>query len=267
MKIMNLWKKRRTRDIEREGEQPFVDLLKNTSFGEVCVRDTMYMGESVRILTVDETQESATFREEYRRYELVFQYTKRIAELFELVNGTGRTPGEGKVLLIGGAGFSLPKYYISRYPAGRMDVVELHEEMVDIAKEFFFLDQLKRDHDRGRTERLRIFIENGMEFLKKRDTLYDMIINDAYIGCVLDNKLLSAGGLRFIHDALTEGGLYCLNIITSVTGFMSIQGIMEKELAGGYFKNVALIQCDQERDPEHRQNCLLLCSDGELPQI
>lgn len=245
-------------------EQP-VDITINTDYGCLQITDTTYGGEPVRMLLVDGVQESATYLEKDLRDDLVFQYTRRIAALF----GDYRF-SPMKVLLIGGAGFSLPKYFISHYPEGCMDVVELHGEMTEIAKRYFYLDDITEEYD-ARGKRLSIYRSDGLDFLKRLDKSrpgkYDLIINDAYIGNVLDRGLTSEKGVKLIHSALSENGVYCLNIITAMTGYLSMSGLLEKEIASGYFRNVGLIQSDPAREPSHRQNCLLLASDGELPDI
>ena len=107
--------------------------------------------------------------------------------------------------------------------------------------------------------------ESGADYAETG--IYDLIINDAYIGNVLDRGLCSEKGVRQIHSALKDGGLYCLNIITAVTGYLSMPGLLETEIVSGYFKNVRLLQSEPRRDPSHRQNCLLLASEAELPDI
>ena len=49
------------------------------------------------------------------------------------------------VAMIGGAGYSYPKYYISKYTDNNMDVIEIDEKITEIAKNFFFFDKLIND--------------------------------------------------------------------------------------------------------------------------
>ena len=67
------------------------------------------------MLNIDSGYESATFTDESKVNELVFDYTKFYDLMFNAnieINNT---------LLIGGAGYSYPKYYISHYPNKTMD--------------------------------------------------------------------------------------------------------------------------------------------------
>ena len=246
---------RATATVTPHDERTAVDVSRSTDFGELRVFDTEYMGEEVRMLTVNGTQESAAYREPGRHGELVFQYTRSIAQIL---------PGHDRALLIGGAGCSIAKYFVDSFPEGHIDVAELHGEMIELARRYFFLGEFE-------SERMRIHVGDGAELLGRRVSDgapgYDIIINDAYVGDVLDAGLQSERGMRLIHSALTPGGLYCLNIITAMEGYLSMGGLMQEQLAMRHFANVRLCQCNPRRDRTHRQNCLLLASDGELPEV
>lgn len=44
------------------------------------------------------------------------------------------------ILFIGGGGFSGPKYFLDNYPNLSVDVVEIDPKVVDVAREYFFLE-------------------------------------------------------------------------------------------------------------------------------
>ena len=250
----SLLKKIRDRRRKEEPDGP-VDVTLDMDFGELRVCDSEYDGEPVRMLLVDGTQESATYMEPWRRYELVFPYTRAVAETF------GDPMGEHprRVLLIGGAGFSLAKYYIANFPDGVMDVAEMYREMADTAGKYFYLDQLRREFDTDRTGRLNIHIGDAYAYLEEYDgEPYDLIINDAYVGNVMDRGLASDKGVGLIHRALAEDGIYCLNIITAMEGYLAMTGLLEREIIERHFTKVGMFQVNPERNPEHRQNCLII---------
>lgn len=66
-------------------------------------------GNNVRILNIDSGFESATFTDEDKVNELVFDYTRYYDLMFNAKIDINN------VLLIGGSGYSYPKYYISHY--------------------------------------------------------------------------------------------------------------------------------------------------------
>ena len=67
--------------------------------------------------------------------------------------------------MLGGAGFSYPKYLISHYPAKTMDVVEIDEGMVELAFKYFYLDELFDEYNLYENERLKIYVMDGRGYL------------------------------------------------------------------------------------------------------
>lgn len=110
-----------------------VSVSYDTQYGRVIIYNTKLKqsNEDIRILNIDSGYESATYTDEDKIYELVFEYTKYYDLMFNAnieINNT---------LLIGGAGYSYPKYYISHYENKNMDVVEIDGDITEIAKKYF----------------------------------------------------------------------------------------------------------------------------------
>ena len=81
-------------------------------------------------------------------------------------------PDLRNVLVIGGAGYSVPKDFLRRYEQVTIDVVEIDPQMTQIAEQFF---KLKQD------PRLRITHEDGRTFLRSSEpSKYDAILMDAF---------------------------------------------------------------------------------------
>ena len=85
--------------------------------GCIEVKDTSEFGAPVRLLLVNGVRESAAYLIPGLQYEPVFGYIRVLLDIFEHKNHLKTA------LLIGGAGFSLPKAFISRYGDKSMDVV------------------------------------------------------------------------------------------------------------------------------------------------
>ena len=98
--------------------------------------DTDYEDNPIRVYDGGSSWQSATFLEEGKRNELVFQYMKAFNLAFE----QGREIK--KLLVVGGAGYAYPKYVISHYPDVAVDVVDLDSMAYETACRFFFLDEL-----------------------------------------------------------------------------------------------------------------------------
>lgn len=113
----------------------------DTEYGRVLIYNGIKNGEMVRVLNIDSGYESATYVDEDKCNELIFEYTKLYDLMFKANIDIKNT------LLIGGAGYSYPKYYISHYEDKNMDVVEIDGQITEIAKKYFYLDKLIKDYD------------------------------------------------------------------------------------------------------------------------
>ncbi len=229
--------------------------------GKLTIRDTDYYGESVRVLMVDGVRESASYNTPEKQNELISEYTmgfNRILEIFPTIKDA---------LLIGGAGFSYPKYYISHFPEKRMDVVEIDARMVDLAMKYFYLDTLFTTYRLSENERLRIFVADGADYLASSEHKYDVIFNDAYTGITPDKRLLSDAGVYRIKQRLQKDGIYALNLITSLSGTYAMSGIMAQATLHSYFENTVVLPCSLRRSPEEKQNCIIVASDRSLDPI
>ncbi|MBR0090101.1 MAG: fused MFS/spermidine synthase [Lachnospiraceae bacterium] len=220
-------------------------------YGRIEVTDTVENGAEVRLLLVNGTRESATFLAPGLRNLPVFEYIRTIGNILRENDFVRDT------LLIGGAGFSLPKFYITYFPGRRMDVVENNPEMVDIARRFFFLEELDVTLEADEQASLRTIIDDGLHFLATQEAQYDMIINDAFVGRVADNKLAGEDGVQKVYDRLRPGGVYLVNAITARTGQGSMPGVMAIERMSRVFGNAKMIPVREDYPAHESQNVIL----------
>lgn len=239
-----------------------MDLIRYESddpdYGTIKIEDKFLGNEHVRFLTVNGAIETAAYLHPGREYELFSDYLQGFNWAYRI------RPDLQKTLLIGGGGFAYPKYYISNYPDKRIDVVEISPMMVRLAHDFFGVDQLIETYDLEATQRMRVFIEDGMRYLKDTDDRYDVILNDAYIGKVFHRGLQSNEGIALSKQHLSDDGIYVMNLVTADKGIWAYSGrrMMRKLLK--QFRYAVLLQANEEISPYDRQNCLIFASDREL---
>ncbi len=223
----------------------------NTEYGEFVVRNGLYRGVPARLYEVNGTRESATFFDE-DKYELVFDYMRALCRLIDMA------PAAEKFLMFGGAGFQFPKYLIGHYPYKKMDVVEINPLAVEIARKYFYLDELEKDFRAESSGRLRIFIGDGMDYLESSTEKYDCIINDAYHSDIPDKGLTSPKGISLIKEHLNPGGLYGFNLITSIKGEGSMPLFLTEKNLKYQFDDVYYFRCSPDVQPESMQNVLFI---------
>lgn len=212
----------------------------------------------VRNFIMDSGHESATYVDESKCNDLVYEYTKMYDLMFdsdiEIKNS----------LLIGGAGYSYPKHYISTYLDKNMDVVEIDPMVTEIARKYFYLDKLIEDYNIEETGRLKLITEDGRTYLNRNEKKYDAILNDAFSDTTPVATLTTLEAVKNIKNSLNEKGLYLTNIISSLEGEKSKFMKAEVKTLKEVFLNVYVIPCVTKDDLEVSQNNMVIATDGIL---
>ncbi|MBR3001958.1 MAG: fused MFS/spermidine synthase [Clostridia bacterium] len=230
----------------------------DTQYGRVLVYNTYMNKEPIRMLNIDSGFESATYTEEGKQNELVFRYTKYYDLMFQSKNNIE------DVLLIGGAGYSYPKYYISHYENKKMDVVEIDEDITKIARKYFYLDKLIQDYNIEENHRLNLINEDGRTYLNNNTKKYDAILNDAFSGENPAKTLTTLETINKIKESLNQDGLYLTNVISSLEGEKSKFVKAEVNTLKQVFKNVYVIPCRENVSKEVKQNIMVISTDQDI---
>jgi len=230
----------------------------DTEYGRVLIYNVNDENGGYRALNIDRGNESATYIDKEKCYDLVYEYTKYYDLMFESTNQIKNT------LMIGGAGYSYPKYYISNYLDKNMDVVEIDGKIIEIAKEYFYLDRLIEEFDLEENNRLNLVTQDGRVYLNKNTKKYDAILNDAFAGESPAKTLATLEAVKKIHNSLNENGVYLTNIISSINGENSKFIKAEVNTLKQVFKNVYVVPCNDVNDLEMKQNNMVIATDDEL---
>lgn len=231
---------------------------KNYGYGTIRIEDRFIGKQLVRLLYVNDAIETASYLAEGKEYDLFSDYLKGFNWIFRI------NPEIHRTLLIGGGGFAYPKYYIHTFPEKIIDVVEMNPTMVELAHDFFGLDQLINKYDLENTKRLGIFIERGERFLRETEGKYDAILNDAYVGKSFNSGLQSDRGMASIRSHLNPGGIYVINFVGVPKGPLSGKLKRTERRLRRHFHYTLTMPASEELSPYERQNCLIFASDEEL---
>lgn len=118
-------------------------------------------------------------------------------------------PAISRVLVVGLGAGSIPKRLLRDYPAVTVDSVELDPAVVDIAKQYFSVQEDRRH---------RITVADGRQFLRRTDASYDLIVMDAYFAEGIPFHLVTREFLRLVKSHLRPGGMVAANIVGAVGG-------------------------------------------------
>ena len=187
--------------------------------------------------------------------ETVFEYN-RYYHLVRYFN-----PDFRRVLVIGGAGYSVPKDLLTKYPQVEIDVVEIDPQMTVIARQYFGLQ-----NDR----RMSVIHEDGRTFINHApDGHYDAVMIDAFGSLFsVPYQLTTKECIGQLKRSLTSHGVVILNLGSAISGKGS--KFLHAELATykSDFKNVYLFKIYPEIDDDRVQNLMIAAGKADiLPEI
>lgn len=176
------------------------------------------------------------------------QYLKYY-DLFEYLNKDAKS-----TLLIGGAAYTYPIYYLQKYQDKTIDVVEIDNKMTQIAEEQFGLNT--------KDERLKIYNQDGRSFLNYSKEKYDTILLDAFKGLNVPFELTTYEALINAREMLNENGMLITNIISALEGedadFMKYEYATYKAV----FDDVKIFRV-RDRTEDIKQNLILVGIKGK----
>jgi spermidine synthase len=176
---------------------------------------------------------------------LALSYTRHYALAWQLL------PRARRFLMLGGAGYSIPKYLLQTRPDIRLDVVEIDPEVTELARKYF---ALKDD------PRLKIYHEDARTYLNGyRGEGYELIMGDTFSSAYnIPFQLSTVECARAIHSSLSEDGIFISNIISAVAGnkgelLQSIRASFEE-----VFPEVRIFPLAYPAQAERVQNVMLV---------
>jgi spermidine synthase len=184
----------------------------DTQYGNYLIIDD---GQKVQVITHNGIQS----QKNKGSNELLSEYLKYYDLAYHF------NPNIENTLCIGGAGYVYPQYFVEKYPTANIDVVEIDRKMEEIAKKYFGLQT---------SDRLRSVITDGRKFLNTNRKQYDAIYGDAFNSSTPPFELLTKEATEKVFAALTDDGVYIVNIVASETGINS--GLLKS-----YYKTLAAV--------------------------
>lgn len=180
-------------------DTPYNRVLVYTSKEEGTGRLTREM------VTGPQGRQSAMYLDDPTALALPYTRFYRLAELYK--------PAMGRMLVLGGGGYSFPKYALANYPDVQVDVVELDPGITALAKSHFALPEHPR---------LTIIEEDARTFLRQTRTKYDVIFCDVFSSNYsIPFHLTTVEAVALMRAALNPGGLVLVNLLASPEGISS----------------------------------------------
>lgn len=244
--------------------------MRRTKFGITLVFDAENLDHTpVRLLNVNGTFQSGCYVPEDLRFELACEYHREMARVIGRLVRERRASRERplRVLVMGGGGYSLPKYLATYVPEVQTDVVEIDPAITAIAREFFFLDECLEKTGAERDGRLRLVTDDAWTFVRAATEPYDVIVNDAFSGRRPLGPLTSAEGAAAVRAHLAEDGVYLANVRCACEGPRSKVLREVTDAFGAEFAHVGYVP-EWPDDPRKPGNNALVAtsSQGVMPR-
>jgi spermidine synthase len=162
-------------------------------------------------------------------------------------------PGFRNAVVIGGAGYTLPRDLLRENPEVRLDVVEIDPRMTDIARKYFRLTD---------DPRMNIVHEDGRMFQNNAPTgSYDVVMLDAFGSTFsVPFQLTTQESVRQSERILNADGVVIANLGSAFTGNGGL--FLHAELATyrSVFPNVYLFKVNSSKSDDQVQNVILVAS-------
>lgn len=224
----------------------------DTEYGRIIVEEGELNDETVLFYKQSGAYASATYMDD-KKYELVFDYLKKYDMMFDFIDAKN-------VAMIGGAAYQYPKYYISHFPDKKMDVIEIDPMSTEIAKKYFYLDDLISDYGENR---LGLYNDDGRVFLAKADKKYDAILNDAFSGEVPVGTLATVEAAKVVKNSLNSGGVYISNVLGALSGDKGRFLRAEVKTLKTVFKHVYVVKVHDKARENSYINWMVVATDND----
>lgn len=207
----------------------------------------------VRVLQTDPSgSQSAMFVDAPNDH--VFDYTKFYDLAFFY------RPKISRALMLGGGGYSIPKYIMANFPEVEVDVVELDPGMTEVAKQYFEFTP---------NEKIRIFHEDARTFINREiDRKYDAVFWDVFTSEYnIPFHLTTVQAAQRVYSSLSDDGISVMNIISAADGK---NGGVFKGIYAAFaevFPYTRFFLASNPQDTTIRQNIVLIASKTPLEDI
>lgn len=227
----------------------FFDL--DTRYSRVFVYESREAGtdRTLRAMaTTPRFTQSAMYLDDHTA--LALQYTRFFKASWHFV------PSARRFLVLGGGGFSFPKFALARYADVQMDVVELDPGVTRLARRFFFLE----DHPR-----MTVHHEDARTFINRRENRYDVILIDVFNSQYsVPFHLTTIETAKRLHDMLREDGVIIMNTIAAIEGRQGRFLRSEYLTYSSVFPHVDLFPLQHPGDGQAVQNVMIVASKTRL---
>ena len=229
--------------------------VTRTKFGLTMIFDSEDAdGTPIRLLNVNGTFQSVSYIAPELRFELCVHYHRMMAKVIQQV------ATQGHVVVMGGGGFSLPKYLATHMTGGVIDTIEIDPKIVSLAREHFFLDEALA----AASSELRVVEDDAWRVLQDAEAgSIDVLVNEVFAGRKSLGPLGTAAGAQVVKEKLADGGVYLADVRCPLEGHGSTLLPQVANVFAQEFAHVAYVP-EWPDTPKTPGNNLLIATDADI---
>lgn len=229
--------------------------VTRTKFGLTMIFDSEDAdGTPIRLLNVNGTFQSVSYIAPELRFELCVHYHRMMAQLIQQV------APQGRVVILGGGGFSLPKYLATHMHGATVEAIEIDPKIVSLAREHFFLNEALA----AASSELRVIEDDAWKVLQNTDTgSIDVLVNEVFAGRKSLGPLGTPDGAQTVKEKLVPGGVYLADVRCPLEGHGSTLLPQVANVFAQEFEHIAYVP-EWPDTPKTPGNNLLIATDADI---
>lgn len=229
--------------------------VTRTKFGLTMIFDSEDAdGTLIRLLNVNGTFQSVSYIAPELRFELCIHYHRMMAKVIQQV------APEGHVMVMGGGGFSLPKYLATHMKGAIIDAIEIDPKIVLLAREHFFLDEALATASSD----LRVIEDDAWKVLQNANAgSINVLVNEVFAGRKSLGSLGTTAGAQTVKEKLSVGGVYLADVRCPLEGRGSALLSQVASVFAREFAHVAYVP-EWPDTPKTPGNNLLIATDADI---
>ncbi len=176
-------------------------LFKETDYFTIEIKKVKKNGKDIEAVILDNLIHS--FVDLKDPLHLQYGYEKTYADL---IGWKAQSNPRFRALIIGGGGYTFPRYLEAKYPQARIEVIELDHHLTELAHEYLGL---------SRDTRIRTINGDARWSVMnmKEKGVYDFILGDAFNDLTIPYHLTTKEFSALIRSLLKPGGILIANVI------------------------------------------------------
>lgn len=229
--------------------------VTRTKFGLTMIFDSEDAdGTPIRLLNVNGTFQSVSYIEPDLRFELCVHYHRMMAQHIQQV------APQGHIVVMGGGGFSLPKYLATHMKGAVIDAIEIDPKIVLLAREHFFLDEALT----AASSELHVIEDDAWKVLQDANaSSIDVLVNEVFAGRKSLGPLGTTAGVQTVKEKLAFGGVYLADVRCPLEGHGAALLSQVTDVFAHEFAHVAYVP-EWPDSPKTPGNNLLIATDADI---